>query len=216
MEKRLVTLILLFAVITFLVHRGSVPNETEKERSLATVFGTIPGYELTSQSPLPNDIYRFLDLDDYTSTTYEKNGVPIGLYIGYYFSLDKASAAHSPLVCFPGQGWTINQPTKRKLNINGYVIHYAEISAQLASREELILYWYQAGDTTSPEIYRNKINGIMNKLSGKSQEHAFVRVSIPFAPGTKDGARMMGEEFIKTFYPSFLSYVANRKATTPP
>lgn len=210
-QARLIVLVLLLAVAAFLVHGGrDTPATTHKARDLQTVFGPIPGYSLAYQSPLPEDVYRFLDLDDYTSVGYAKEGAvaPVGLYIGYYFSLDKVSAAHSPLVCFPGQGWTLDQPKKRRLDIGGHAINLAEVVARVDNRQELILYWYQAGETTAPEVYRNKFNAVLNKMNGKSQEHAFVRVSVPFTGDTADQARAAGEQFIATFYPVFLAYIA--------
>jgi len=206
-EIKAVILIILLAVTALLVHRSPAPFVVKKSRDLQTVFGSIPGYQITSRSPLTEEIIRFLDLDDYTSIGYEKEGTPVGLYIGYYFSLDKVSAAHSPLVCFPGQGWSVEQPVMQRLNINGHAIHYAEMVARLENRQELIMYWYQAGETTAPEVYKNKINAIIQKVSGKSQEHAFVRVSVPFHQSTAEQARETGKQFIAAFYPPFIAYI---------
>ena len=209
-QTRLIVLGLLLAATALLVHMGQGSAvTTTKSRNLQTVFGPVPGYTIAYQSPLAEDIYRFLDLDDYTSVGYAQEGVaaPVGLYIGYYFSLDKVSAAHSPLVCFPGQGWTLDQPKKRRLDIGGHVINLEEMVVRLENRQELILYWYQAGENTAPEVYRNKFNAVLNKMNGRSQEHAFVRVSVPFTGDTADQARAAGEQFIAAFYPVFLDYI---------
>ena len=70
-ETRLIVLGLLLAATALLVHigQGSVVTTT-KSRNLQTVFGPVPGYSIAYQSPLAEDIYRFLDLDDYTSVGY--------------------------------------------------------------------------------------------------------------------------------------------------
>lgn len=204
---------MLLAIVAFLAHREAEPVVRAKNRDLQTVFGPVAGYRIASRVPLEQDVYRFLDLDDYTSVNYEKEGVPVGLYIGYYFSLDKVSAAHSPLVCFPGQGWAIDQPVLHRLDLGGYVINYAEIIARLENRQELIMYWYQAGTSTSPEIYKNKMNAVFNKLGGKGQEHAFVRVSVPVADSAMERARETGKEFIAAFYPAFLAYIAEQNSS---
>ena len=216
-QTRLIVLGLLLAATALLVHMGQGSAVTiTKSRNLQTVFGPVPGYTIAYQSPLAEDIYRFLDLDDYTSVGYSQEGAdaPVGLYIGYYFSIDKVSAAHSPLVCFPGQGWTLDQPKKRRLYIGGHVINLEEMVVRLENRQELILYWYQAGETTAPEVYRNKFNAVLNKMNGKSQEHAFVRVSVPFTGDTADQARAAGEQFIASFYPVFLAYIAETAPAT--
>jgi EpsI family protein len=213
-EIQVIILILLLAVAGFLVHRTSNSVPAAKSRDLKSVLGPVPGYRIAALSPLDEQVYRFLDLDDYTSINYEKDGAPVGLYIGYYFTPDKVSAAHSPLVCFPGQGWIIDQPVMRRLEVGGHVIHYAEMVARLEERTELILFWYQAGETTAPEVYKNKMNAMINKFTGKSQEHAFVRVSAPMTNATLEQARARGQSFIEAFYPIFLSYINDKSGPT--
>lgn len=206
-EKQAIILIVLLAITVFLVYRTPDSIVATKSRDLKAMFGPVAGYGITYQSPLEEQVYRFLDLDDYISIGYEKGGVPVGLYIGYYFTPDKVSAAHSPLVCFPGQGWAIDQPVIHRLEVKGHIIHYAEMVARLQERQELIMYWYQAGESTAPEVYKNKINAMINKFTGKNQEHAFVRVSVPFSHANVEQARITGKEFIEAFYPVFLSYI---------
>ena len=200
----------MLAIACLLVYRSSDSSYSAKEIELQQVFGPVAGYRMIGSQKLEDPIVSFLELDDYVMTTYRKSELPITLYIGYYYSLDKVSAAHSPLACFPGQGWTIDVPETRRLTVGSHTIHYAEMTARLEGHQELILYWYQADDATDPEVYRNKINAVLNKLSGGSQEHAFVRVSVPFGQGiSKEQARQEALGFIATFYPSFLSFINN-------
>ena len=51
-------------------------------------------------------------------------------------------------------------------------------------------------------------------MNSKSQEHAFVRVSVPFTGDTADQARAAGEQFIASFYPVFLAYIAETAPAT--
>jgi EpsI family protein len=206
-NRQLVILIALFAVTSLFVYRTPTTASVSKALDLGTVFGPVSGYELVHSSSLESDVAEFLELDDYVLATYHKNGLPITLYIGYYYTLDKVSAAHSPLVCFPGQGWTIDTPVRRQLTVGELVIDYEEMIAGLEGRQELILYWYQAHDDTSPAVYRNKINALINKITGRPQEHAFVRVSVPIGNAALDQIRQAGREFMVAFYPSFLAYI---------
>ena len=200
----------MLAITCLFVYRSSVSSHSAKEIELQQVFGPVAGYRMIGSQQLEDPIVSFLELDDYVMTTYRKSELPITLYIGYYYTLDKVSAAHSPLVCFPGQGWTIDRPEKRSLMVGNHTVNYAEIKASLEGHRELVLYWYQADDDTAPEVYYNKVNAALNKLSGGSSEHAFVRISVPFGQGiTKEQARLEGLEFIAEFYPSFLSFINN-------
>ncbi len=209
-NKKVIQSILLIGIlliVSFFAYRTPGSADIKKKNDLKTIFGPVEGYEMSYRSPLDEDIYRFLELDDYTSINYTKDGASINLYIGYYNSLDKVSAAHSPLVCFPGQGWTIDQPTIHRLEINGHGIHYAQMVATLEGIQELVLYWYQAYEDTAPAVFRNKINAMVNMMTGGKQEHAFVRVTVPFTQTNEENARKTAIKFIQAFYPAFLTYI---------
>jgi EpsI family protein len=206
-EKQLISLIGLLLLTAILVYWSTNTVKVTKSVSLQAVLGPVKGYNVLQASPLDDHVISFLELDDYTQTRYEKDGRAIDLYIGYYFSLDKISAAHSPLVCFPGQGWAVSQPAEYRLTVNKNEIHYAEIIASMQERQELVMYWYQAHEKTVPEAYKNKLNALLNKLSGKKQEHAFIRISVPIGESGPEQARNIGKDFIAAFYPVFLTYV---------
>ena len=205
-------LIFILLITGFLAYKTPVSVEAQKTKDLKTLLGPVEGYVTTYESPLDKDILRFLELDDYTSINYKKAGASIGLYIGYYNSLDKVSAAHSPLICFPGQGWAVDQPLVRRLNVGDHSINYAEMVATLEGTQELVLYWYQAHESTSAAAFQNKINAMINRVSKNEQEHAFVRVTVPFVLSEKEKARQVAIKFIQAFYPKFLSYI-NDKGT---
>ncbi|OGR16838.1 MAG: EpsI family protein, partial [Desulfobacterales bacterium GWB2_56_26] len=112
------------------------------------MLGPVPGYQITGTLALDPTTVSYLELDDYTQGGYKKDGSAINLYIGYYFTSDKVSAAHSPLVCFPGQGWTLTDPDTRQLQVGRHLINYAEMTATLEHHKELVLFWYQAHDKT--------------------------------------------------------------------
>lgn len=206
-NKQLISLILLLVLTSILVYWSTNAVETTKPFGLQTVLGPVKGYKVLQASPLDKQTASFLELDDYTQTRYEKDGRAVDLYIGYYFTLDKVSAAHSPLICFPGQGWDVSQPSEHRLHVDQNEIHYAEMIANMGEHQELVMYWYQAHEKTSPEAYKNKLNALLNKLTGKKQEHAFVRITVTIGESGPEGARKIGSDFITAFYPVFLTYI---------
>ena len=200
-------LIVLLAVTVYMVYRPSETVERTKPYGLRAILGPVQGYRLIGNTLLDEKVSTFLDLDDYTQSSYQGTDHQIGLYIGYYYSLEKVSAAHSPLVCFPGQGWKLEQKTNRHLQVGSHKIKYAEMIAESGGYRQLVMYWYQAHEKTEPEIYRNKINAVFNKVTGIKGEHAFVRVTVPILEGGEKRAGEYGRSFIKAFYPSFLDYI---------
>lgn len=208
-QNKLIVLILLLLVTCYLVYRPTTVEEVNKPLQLQNILGPVDGYRVVAFTPLDTDIISFLDLDDYTQTRYEKEGQFVDLFIGYYYTLDKISAAHSPLVCYPGQGWTITQPVVNKLRIGSSVINYKEIGASLEGRKDIVLYWFQAHDKTTTKPFMNKFNTLVNQIVGKKQEHAFVRVSVPLGKSSMKNARTVAEEFMFDFYPAFLAFINN-------
>ena len=205
--KQLIVVIVLMLLTCVMVYGIRSSAKHGKKVSISKYLENIEGYTTERDNMLSVEVYKALDLDDYMSTAYTGAGGRVSLYIGYYYSLAKVSAAHSPTVCFPGQGWTINRPSVKTLVVGDKTIHYAEMVASIFDSKSLILYWYQAHHLTTPYVYRNKINTLINKFSGKIEDHAFVRVSIPFTDATKDSAEKAGVAFIKAFYPQFIKFM---------
>ena len=208
-NKQLFVIIILLAVSCFVVYGTRGGSHVVKKEGLAAAVGKIPGYKLEGVDPLDDNIISVLELDDYANNRYRKDNHTIGLYIGYYFSMDKVSAAHSPLVCFPGQGWKLDKIDRKSLQFPDGAINYEEFVAKHGTQQVLIMYWYQAGRKTTPQVYKNKINSAVNLLKERMQEHAFVRVSVPLSKIDKSEARSIGMDFIKFFYPVFLKYIDN-------
>lgn len=208
-EKKLIVLIVLFLTTCFLVYGPSRERSdmVHKTHSLRDMMGQIQGYSVVNPITLGKSTYRFLDLDDYTFADYRGQDGLVNLFIGFYYTTDKISAAHSPLVCFPGQGWGITSPAVHQLVVGTHTIHYAEIEATREGQKELVLYWYQSFHDTTPRVYRNKINALYNKLAKQEQQNAFVRVSVPMTDSSSAKAEKTGRDFIKAFYQKFIEYI---------
>ncbi len=206
-NKHIIIVIILLVFASFGVYFNSDQAVTPKQVSLQSVLQNIPEYTFLEHNPLQENIISFLELDDYVNAGYQKDGHTIGLYVGYYFSLDKVSAAHSPLVCFPGGGWQVDTPKPFRVLSDRHEINYYQFVAHNGQQKLLVMYWYQAHEKTSPEVFKNKINTIVNQMTRKNQEHAFVRVTVPLVNLTQDEANHVGESFIKQFYPVFLDYI---------
>ena len=171
-------------------------------------FADIAGYTTLRNIPLEESAFAMLDLDDYVFADYAGKDGKVNLYIGYYYSANKAYSAHSPMICYPSQGWEINQqPVRHSLNVGPHIIQYEEIITSLGTTKELVLYWYQAYQQTNIQVYKNKLDMGYNKLMHNNEQHAFVRVSVPFSDLTSDKAHQSAIDFMQVFYPQFLRYI---------
>ncbi|MCD6388403.1 MAG: EpsI family protein [Desulfobulbaceae bacterium] len=151
-----------------------------------------------------------LELDDYLFSSFSKNNNTLSLYIGYYLNQAKIGAAHSPLVCFSGQGWLLSDRKDKTITIGNDRLHLASMVISKGEEKKLVLYWFQAYDKTSPGTFMQKLNLLQAKLIHSREDNAFVRVMIPFGEtATIAQAQKTGIDFIKDLYPVFKDYLIN-------
>ncbi len=210
-EKKLLILIILLLPVCLLVFSSASMEKVNRKFKLRNHFNKIDGYRVISDKSLDEEIYSFLELDDYKQTDYRGKDGNVNLYIGYYYTADKVSAAHSPLACLPGNGWTITDPEIKRLTVGDKIIQYAELEATIQNSTQLVIYWYQAHHTTTPHVYKNKMNTLYNKLTDNEEQHAFMRVMVPYSHSTKEKARESALDFIEVFYPQFIDFVSENK-----
>ncbi len=207
MNRKLLLLSIIFLFTTVFIHgRGTVKGVNKP--SVRGYFEQIKGYRLIQYVEMEKSALELLKLDDYLYADYADGDGIITLYIGYYYTADKASAAHSPLICYPSQGWKIeSREPGESLDIERYVIHYNEIITSVADRKELVLYWFQAGHETNTEAFTNKTSVAINKLTGKGEQHAFVRVSVNLGNSEQEQVKHRALQFIEAFYPQFIGFI---------
>ena len=151
-----------------------------------------------------------LDLDDYFFSDFmDKNGNSANLFVGFYYTVKKISAPHAPDICFPAQGWTISEPIVKKMTIKNYKINLTELTATKDGRKELVYYWFQAHHATTANSLINKFKAVYNNLFFKQQEHAFVRISIPYTNTNYEEATSSAINFTTVFYHQFIKYIDN-------
>lgn len=209
-SKQLLILSLILLITGFLANQNDVAKVVEKTKGLKYVLSAIEGYEKIEEVVVSDYLISALKLDDVSQQKYVKEGKVIELYAGYYFSIDKLSAAHSPLVCMPGQGWVLGNLTERSLSLGLHTINHAVVTASQGEQQILLMYWFQAYNKSAPNMYVNIYNALLNAFKAKPPEHAFVRVSIPLVGMSRTEAEIFGEDFIRRFYPAFIEYIKDQ------
>lgn len=205
---------IILIVLLVLTSVAALPGKAHKtvappDIKLKQYFRDLENFHYVGGVPLEQNIYDFLALDDYVYAAYLHDSHKINLYIGYYYTADKATYAHSPLVCFPAQGWVTTKPQTGTLSIGEHQVNYAVMDAQLGRQSHLIIYWYQAFDLTTTDTYFNKMYVLYNDLFRNDGQSAFVRISIPMESIGREEAFKIGEHYIRSFYPSFLDFINN-------
>jgi len=206
-RNKIAALIICLVVTGLFIHCFPRSNNRVKNTTLSHAVESLEGWHSIRHIPVEDTIIKALNLDDYIYQTFSKKQKTVSLYIGYYLSSSKIGEAHSPLVCFPGQGWTLSNKTSLSFIVDQDTIHFAQMTAERNDRKELILYWFQAFDKTSPGTFMQKINTLHARLLHQREDNAFVRLTIPIEKNEPTQALLTGEQFIEAFYPHFLKFV---------
>jgi EpsI family protein len=194
-------------VAALIVNFETAPKIQSDRATLSEAFTRVGAWTAVNDVEMQDTIVISLDLDDYLFRSFRNGKAVISLYIGYYYTADKVGAAHSPLVCFPGQGWQISPPKAVAVETVETHVNAEQILIHKGKHREAILYWFQAYDRTSPGTFHQKLNNFWTKVRSKPEDNAFVRVSVTIQEDNVEGATASAEAFIKDFYPEFLDYV---------
>ncbi len=188
-------------------------DEISKTRpaTLKQFLVQIPGWQLVNIRELDKEIVHSLKLDDYIDADYVNGPQRVSLYIGYYFSGGKVGAAHDPMVCFPGQGWTLSGITSGSIVLPTPArekLRYSIMTASKQDKRQLVIYWFQAHDKNSPNTFGQKLLTLYNKLTLGRGDNAFVRIIVDIKDGSTEQEELTAQRFIKAFYPVFLGYIS--------
>ena len=216
-RPKIILVVLCFVITSILIYRGAGVNAAHKQTSLLGVLADIKGWRSSELIRLDREITDALHLDEYVNYNFSNGAETVSLYIGYYLTSKKVSAAHSPLVCFPGQGWEISNRSTGELSLYPTLdqkIYFSSMIVEHNKSKQLFIYWFQAYDRANQDTFSQKISILRNKILGKGQDNAFVRISTDLNEMTISEARETIFAFIRSFYPLFLKFIEDGHRTT--
>ena len=137
-------------------------------------------------------------------------GPPITLFVAYYNTLEKTDLSHSPIVCFTGQGWHIEKATKTVIPID--LPHTPEIRVNQMIQNKLdttmiTLFWHQTASRTFANRGVQKLFLFFEKLLGKQDANAFVRLTLIVPPKKSvEDTRAYLFSFVRVLYPELKKF----------
>ncbi|MBW1720058.1 MAG: EpsI family protein [Deltaproteobacteria bacterium] len=140
-------------------------------------FGQWQGKDI----PLDERIYEILETRSIINRTYrEENGKKVLLSIVYY--PETKVDFHAPEACLEGRGIQISKsyqtititPNEKKVKIN-----LNRLIRKQGGSDELIYYFYKAGDFLGKNYIKLRLNLALNKFGRKEKNGSLIRVSTP-------------------------------------
>lgn len=203
-------LVVLLGGTAALVNR---PAETAADRlpsvELKQALARVDGWTSGRGIALEAKVVEELKLDDYLFQSFSNELGSVTLYIGYYHSAKKVGAAHDPMVCYPGQGWKVENKRQDSLpmGMGAENFCFSTMIAAHDGQKDLVFYWFQAHDQAAADTFSQKVALFKQKISGGRESNAFVRITTSLQNRSEEDARRLILSFVDSFYPTFLHYL---------
>ena len=151
--------------------------------SLTTLPYEIGGWRGREATPFTGDVVAQLGVDDYIHRSYmARDGLPIGLYAGYYASQRQGDTIHSPQNCLPGAGWRPVESSIITLDVNGRSLPVNRYVIQKGLDKQVVLYWYQGRGRVVANEFKNKALLMWDAATLRRTNGGLVRVIAPQRP----------------------------------
>jgi len=200
-------LCLCLGVVAVIVHGRSQPTAAVKPERLDEAFTSVGPWATGEVIGFEDRVIDVLRLDDYTHRMYTNGKDKVWLYVGYYLGSAAIGASHSPLVCYPGQGWRLSDKQSVVLEPLGHRLRLMSLTATKRGHKDLVYYWFQAYDRSAPDTFQQKLQAMWVRLAKGKSESAFVRITVPVGPEGPEYARRTATAFAEAFYPQFQAFV---------
>jgi exosortase D (VPLPA-CTERM-specific) len=171
----------LFLIVATLFLGTMVHGRAEviPRRSSLLTFPTIIGDWRGHPSLLRPDVERGLLLDDYILSDYtDPADRTVNLYVAYYSSQHRGKY-HSPLVCIPGDGWSITAFGRKEAGAD-HPINRAIIERN--GSKQLVYYWYEERGRRIASEYWSRWYLIYDAITLNRSDGALVRIVTPIMP----------------------------------
>ncbi len=191
---------LLFAGVAYVVGRADYIPE---RRSLEYVPIEVAGY-VGKHVPVSNEALRQLDLTDYLSRNYVREGEVVNVYVGFHGTQERGSILHSPQHCLPANGWYIASRERVTLPELGPDQPVNRLEVALGPNRQLVYYWYQGRGRILAGEYQAALYRAWDAATQNRTDEALVRFIVPYKDKQSE-SRL--REFIEEFVPLLPPYL---------
>jgi exosortase D (VPLPA-CTERM-specific) len=210
---RMPAYICLFLICATVLTGLSISHRSEiiPERSRFVTFPAAIGEWHGHASLLEPQVEHGLALEDYILSDYSRpDGKAVNLYVAYYASQRTGESPHSPLVCIPGDGWSITK--LERTNYGGQPLNRAIIERN--GSKQLVYYWYEERGRRIASEYLSKWYLLSDTITKNRSDGALVRLITTVLPSELErDADSRLQSFMHDLLPSLSSYLPSSVAS---
>jgi len=198
-NKNIIILVIITIVVFIITSWVSFSRQnqlTSTNFSFPTSFGSWTSQEVQFDTKL---LKSWLGTDSIVFRTYTNisKDYTITLYIAFYPSINAADKAHSPEVCYPGQGWTIKGDASTKIIILGKPVKVKRLIIEKGQEHELVYSWWQTADAIYAQNSTYHLAQIFQSVKSTDSSSIWVRVSASIEK--ENGINKNNEKSIQAF-----------------
>jgi exosortase D (VPLPA-CTERM-specific) len=189
-------------------------SEIIPDRSRFVTFPATIGEWHGHASLLEPQVENGLALEDYILSDYSKSdGKTVNLYVAYYASQRTGESPHSPVVCIPGDGWSIT-----KLERTGYGAEQPLNRAIIERNgsKQLVYYWYEERGRRIASEYWSKWYLLSDAITKNRSDGALVRLITTVLPSEveRDADNRL-QLFMHDLLPRLVDYLPSDATPSP-
>jgi EpsI family protein len=209
-RNRYFTLVLILTVNSVLINFLSYDKYNDAQAGIQAIekipqnIGKWRGYDI----PVEDLIFEILETKSIIHRNYVSNKSNVFLSLVYY--PQTKVDFHAPESCLAGQGVNISKSVNDIfINEGGQRIKIIvnRLIRQNNDTDELLYYFYKAGDFIGPSYIKLRLALAMNKLSTKEKSGSLIRVSTPIESNNVEYAQAILKEFIEALYPFIIKAI---------
>jgi EpsI family protein len=210
-DKKFIAAVLVLLLCNLAIYKHLLHTDNKNYDAFRSEFPSIiPGWKSTEVKYDPV-VIATLDPDKTVWKNYRnESGNAVDLFMACYNSLEKADLSHSPIVCFTGQGWDIQETSVIDVPLGLQGDHIIKVNRILQKKADSVMvtfYWYQAKNMAFSNRGLQKTYLFCQELIGKSGANAFVRLtSMVDSNITIEKTDLLLKGFLKEVYPDMERY----------
>ena len=131
----------------------------------------------------------------------------IWLYVGYYRSQKTGTQIHSPLHCYPGNGWNPVLHQVVPVHLQNRIVRINKLIIQHGAEKRIVAYWYQSQEKVIADEFIKRLNLILTAFRKNRTDGSLVRISTIVHDNMPDEDWKRIVSFMQAMYPQFIAFI---------